>query len=179
MDTLLHPRLPPLLRSQPPVEAMSLFSSGNSKDDKAAQHAVGLNTIEDVRSIRETTTSEVTTVQQIDKQSSVPSAPLSWTTAITPAPVLLPAMPTSVSTPFVPSLLALKDVPDMERSMPNIPGASTVAQTPSIVMSEESATAQQSLKSAATDSAMLGFPRTQDSNSDEEMPEIDTRSDSD
>ena len=160
---------------------MSLFNSGSFKDDKAAQLAVGLNTIEDVRPANETITEEVTTIQQIDEQPSIPSAPQSWaaTTKSAPAPSPVP-LPTVLASKLTSSIApSMREVTDTETSMPNMPSTPTTAQTLSIAMSRDPVTGQKSSASASTSSAMLGPSRTQYSDSDEEMPEIDTRSDSD
>ncbi|KAG7096761.1 hypothetical protein E1B28_004173 [Marasmius oreades] len=42
LDLLLHPRLPPLLRSQPQVEALSLFRSEESEEEAVERQRLGL-----------------------------------------------------------------------------------------------------------------------------------------
>ncbi|KAF8515002.1 rRNA processing/ribosome biogenesis-domain-containing protein [Gautieria morchelliformis] len=179
LDTLLHPRLPPLLRSQPPVEAVYLFRSGSAKDDKAARDAVGLNTIEDIRPAQETTTLEGTTVQQIHRQAAITSALQSSSAAtVVPGPAPPPSMPALISSFVAPSLSAITEVQRTERSTPNIQNDAIIDQTPRTAKSGAPVTAQQSISSALTYSGALGLSRDEDSDL-EEMPEIDTRSDSD
>ncbi|OCH92155.1 hypothetical protein OBBRIDRAFT_886436 [Obba rivulosa] len=47
IDLLLHPRMPPLVRSLPHVETISLFRAEESQEEADVRHALGLRTEED------------------------------------------------------------------------------------------------------------------------------------
>lgn len=184
LDILLHPRLPPLLRSQPPVEAVTLFRSGNAKDDQAAQAAAGLRTIEGISPARETTP-EIRPPQQMDTQSYIASlqqqSRITPSTATVQAHVLSPAFTAPASMTTSATTQTPVDVSNKEASLPSIQNTDNTAQTPSIARSRGPEIAQPNISSDSTGNVTLpvGLSKDQDSESDEEMPEIDTRSDSD
>lgn len=177
LDILIHPRLPPLLRSHPPVEALSLFKSGSAENDQAAQDSVGLYTT-DAATPREITT-EVMTVQQIDTQPPIISAQEQpWTIQNTALALASAPVPT-VTAPISTITADLSAIPRKRTPSLGIQDTANETETPSTVRLGDPDMPQQSIDSASTHGMTLELSKDQDSDSDEEMPEIDTRSDSD
>lgn len=174
LDVLLHPRLPPLLRSLPPIEAVSLFRTASAKEDRAVRDTLGMGTIEDVQPETTTTatTGSVMTIAHVSSDASgAPAQPESPrvappTPASAPAPSLAPAA-ASVVAP-----VATRQTPQ-----PSFLGTSTA---PPFVPSKASILTQQIATVASTSRGQSGATNYQDSDGEsEEMPEIDMRSDSD
>ncbi|KAF7985251.1 hypothetical protein HWV62_7918 [Athelia sp. TMB] len=102
LELLLHPRVPPLVRSLPHVEALSLFRAEESHEEVAVRDALGLSVAESHQAV--TVESEhlpmpsATAVHVIP--AAAPSIISSNTDAVTAVqPKVAPATPAPISTP--------------------------------------------------------------------------------
>ncbi|KAI0268321.1 rRNA processing/ribosome biogenesis-domain-containing protein [Gloeopeniophorella convolvens] len=91
LDKLLHPRVPPLVRSIPHVETLSLFQAEESADERQARENLRIGTV------AYSTGAQSDSVAQLDSIDAIPlvtSSSVSTAIAIVPNPVV----PTEVTT---------------------------------------------------------------------------------
>ncbi|KAF8514880.1 rRNA processing/ribosome biogenesis-domain-containing protein [Hysterangium stoloniferum] len=180
VEILLHPRLPPLLRTQPPIEALSLFRTGNIKEDKATEEALNVGTMECTEARLE---SKAPAETEIVSRADVQSEPLTWS-ATTNASVSSFIPPQTMKSPGPTASL---ESPAVTEPQPPHPGT----KVPPVSSHEDPISHEQNWAgtiqakepvqpSMFTSTSMGGYGITDDQNSDEdeEMPEIDLESDS-
>ncbi|KAL0573964.1 hypothetical protein V5O48_007979 [Marasmius crinis-equi] len=94
LDVLLHPRLPPLLRSLPQLEALSLFRTEESEEEAAERQRLGLETNAGVGEIYENRvlTTEQDIIMKDAPATEINSIPPSTSTAPASAPRIHPSV---------------------------------------------------------------------------------------
>ena len=184
VEMLLHPRLPPLLRTQPPMEALSLFRTSDVKKDKAAEEALNVITIERTEArLKPTAPAEQQSALQIDAQP----LPLTSTTTTTPGLSVIPAQkllspdPVAIASPEVITSAATEPQapgPSVE-SLPVTSSEPVATHKPNWAGVAQSEPVQVSTSTSISTSIVKGYRGIDDhSDEDEEMPEIDMASDS-
>jgi len=177
VEILLHPRLPPLLRTQPPIEALSLFRTGDAKEDKAAEVALNVGTMERTEARSE---SKAPAEQQLVSRADVQSQPLTWSTTITtPASSFIPLQTMKSPGPMT-NLESTVTEPQASRPSAKTP---PVPSHESLISREQTWTGTIQAKepvqpTTSTSTGEYGVTDDQNSGEDEEMPEINMESDS-
>ncbi|KAK7061882.1 Pre-rRNA-processing protein rix1 [Favolaschia claudopus] len=153
LEVLLHPRLPPLLRSMPAVEALSLFRSEESQEEVELRKTLGLGSAADGDVVMDELPPPPPAAAA--ETSKLPSQVLQEKpTIVTPSVTPAIAPPSQPLRPLIPEMVTVPDQPRIEAVAPTKP----VAQPPVAV-------------------EMPVFVEEEEVN--EEMPGIDLDSDSD
>lgn len=172
LDILLHPRLPPLLTSHPPIEATSLFRTENEANDNQAREDIGVRTIEDIYTAVDVTMKDSLTAPAVAPQPETVEHVPQAGRRIAEQPISRPQV-----TPFVPQVPTPTPVTNVEVQMPSAsaPKPPTLRETLRV----------ETIGSSSTFTQMPQVPMETMSNAldsdeeeDEAMPEIDLESDS-
>ncbi|KIK67924.1 hypothetical protein GYMLUDRAFT_36732, partial [Collybiopsis luxurians FD-317 M1] len=175
VDLLIHPRLPPLLRPLPKLDALTLFRAEESAEEAEARHSLGIDAAanasvasRDVVMKEAKTTSDTPFVASPSQKPSIPpimqTAPREhFSSGLT----YVPSVGSSV-TPVVPQITSIVPQQPLEPGL-----ISTVAVKPTIPPSYASQTIGQS----EAVNTMVPAP-LEGLDDDEEMPSINLESDS-
>jgi hypothetical protein len=181
LDTLLHPRVPPLVRSLPHVESLSLFRAEESQEESEAREALDLTTLyqasshpEQLPSMQDVQMEEGTNIPSAQTQSTSPAPPVpqATTSAIIPPPARLP----------IPAIQQQQIHNSISQSSTSAPAPSNwVPPEPAPALALERNVASNSIvpHSSASGVHPVLVTRSAEEEEDEEMPAINLDSDSD
>ncbi|KAJ7228479.1 rRNA processing/ribosome biogenesis-domain-containing protein, partial [Mycena pura] len=167
LEVLLHPRLPPLVRSLPYIEALSLFRAEESQEESDAREGLGL--VPSAPAM-ESITSEVL-MSEAPTISSPSRANTSKSSDNPPQPRVLPQNSLQMVPPN--SRNAEAEKPPMRVLSPQLPMPSPLVSAPSFQTPAPSST--KVVKPSPVDAPMF----VEENENNEEMPTIDMDSDSD
>ncbi|KAF5363543.1 hypothetical protein D9756_000360 [Leucocoprinus leucothites] len=180
LDLLLHPRLPPLIRSTPLTENLTLVFSEESDEEAGLRKSLGLYTTQDEipqRLIEETDGLTILPSPQLPKSTaplSTPAPPKSMSSMIQPAPVPPPLSKGKEKAIAPPDpILTSMEVPSKEQLTPF---HSSVIEAPKPRSSQPPEKNGQLESSSPAPKYTL--PAVSAEDEDEEMPAIDLDSDS-
>jgi len=157
LDLLLHPRVPPLVRSLPPVESLSLFRAEESLEEIDAREALGLDIAEQHPKVPSPMNDIVMTLDIVQPMTILPP----------PTPAAIPKHASESNHPAI-----AQPVPQTKVAhtlSPSLLPLSTKEQASSASVSTAPVTVQRADVIGPMD----------ESEEDEEMPAIDLDSDSD
>jgi len=194
LDVLLHPRLPPLIRRQPPIEAIFLLRSEKVQDDEAARAALNLTAMEDVltentsmRTQPEPSALPTTEPQVQPAPKNIPPAPQPTfrlpPIAVEPVPVSVASAPVSAASAPTVTLetnpIAIAPAALAPKTTNQDAKLADMSFHPAIPVLQQDINSSQSkvvgLSTAGSGFRMAGVD---DSDDDEEMPPLNIESDS-
>ncbi|KAF9268145.1 hypothetical protein L218DRAFT_892918 [Marasmius fiardii PR-910] len=184
LDLLLHPRLPPLLRSQPQVEAFSLFRTEESEEETAERQRLGL--VSQLQDLPEQAASNGNgdvvmkemppPVKTTTIISSTSTAPPPHLTATHPPAAPPPAAPPPAAPPGAPESCPASQIPvieiDAESTGPEVVPRPADSVKVSTVSVSTSGAKPRDTQIVGDDQLVTQTPQ------DEHMPPIDIDSDS-
>ncbi|EMD40910.1 hypothetical protein CERSUDRAFT_111496 [Gelatoporia subvermispora B] len=203
IDLLLHPRMPPLVRSLPHVETISLFRAEESQEEMDTRHALGLRTEED--SSHPASSDAMAAVhsppvitrdrRQTEATSDIPAAGTSTTISVSSSVAPPRSAPTQIPAPYVPAATSRSDaidtilqaaehprsvapMPQRTSAVPSLPAPLASVGQPSKASSIETPT-NTSSSIPSGNKATVTAPIDEDDDDDEPMPTINMESDSD
>ncbi|TCD69857.1 hypothetical protein EIP91_005934 [Steccherinum ochraceum] len=190
LDLLLHPRVPPLVRSLPHLETLSLFRAEEGQEELEARQALHLGAHHELEPPTEPPTGSATPVSTasldpaVRPPSSASQVPL-VTSAVAPPTRIQPAatglMRQSQSVAFQQEPPKLPSAPPSSSAAPTVdrPETHTVAGSSSSIQAPVRSTNPSSTTAVEPTPADVRMVVEDEEDEDEPMPSIDAESDSD
>ncbi|KAI0320268.1 rRNA processing/ribosome biogenesis-domain-containing protein [Amylostereum chailletii] len=180
LDLLLHPRIPPLLRSLPHVEALSLFPAEEGEEEKAVRDALKIATTKEAELVSVATAPPSAQIHAPDNQDLIPAKihDALANSFATFSQSMGPTMASVSSTePALPAALSVKGAEppfsetfeDSDSIPPNFRTKITATKTDALPVPHPA---------LPSHNFSLVAPIDEDKDEDEEMPSIDMGSDS-
>ncbi|KAL0067595.1 hypothetical protein AAF712_005310 [Marasmius tenuissimus] len=178
LDVLLHPRLPPLLRSLPQIEALSLFRTEESEEETAERQRLGIEVNDDPQNIPAAALSSAGQQDVIMNEISPQENSRNTSSAVATShvsqpladPSLPPRPPTITSNPVVAAPVDRMKTLDHQVDIPQAPG-------PSNFPTSAAGTSRAFPRTHMSDDK-TSVTQTPREHEDEQMPSIDVDSDS-
>ncbi|KAK1233310.1 hypothetical protein PQX77_003536 [Marasmius sp. AFHP31] len=180
-DVLLHPRLPPLLRSLPQIEALSLFRTEESEEEAAERQRLGIEVNDDPQDIPAAALSSAgqqdVIMNGIPPQENSRNIFSAATTSHVPQPLADPSLPprppTITSNPVVAAPVDRMKTLDHQVDIPQAPDPSNFPTSAAAGTS----TSRVLPRTHMSDNK-ISVTQTPREHEDEQMPSIDVDSDS-